>query len=79
MSWLHLSSKSLPGVLEEMEILDKLEYGVIWVIVSLGNFCESFIEIWHQEPCQDYVFSLVYFGAHKRTDKHTENAFYLYW
>ena len=76
MSRLHLSSKSITGVFEDMEILDELVYGIMWVKVSFRIFCESFVKIWHQEPCQDYVFILVYFGAHKRTNKHTENAFY---
>ena len=66
-SRLHLSSKSLPGVLEDTEILDELVYGILWVGLSFRSFCKSFIKIWHLEPCQDYVFCLVYFGAHKRT------------
>ena len=45
MSRLHLSCKSLPGVLED--ILDDMVYGVIWVKVSFRSFCESFIKIWH--------------------------------
>ena len=65
---LHLSSKSITGVFEDMEILDELVYGIMWVKVSFRIFCESFIKIWHQEPCLDYVFISVYFGAHKRTD-----------
>ena len=67
MSRLHLSSKSITGVFEDMEILDELVYGIMWVKVSFRIFCESFVKIWHQEPCQDYVFILVYFGAHKQT------------
>ena len=45
MSRLHLSSKYLPGVLEDMEILDELEYGVILGKLSFRSFCESFIKI----------------------------------
>ena len=53
MSRLHLSSKSLPGVWEDMDIPDWSGDGVRWEGTSIGTVCESFIKIWHQEPCQD--------------------------
>ena len=45
MSRPHLSSKSLPGVLEDMYIPDGPGDGVRWELTSIRSFCESFIKI----------------------------------
>ena len=45
MSRLHLSSKSLPGVLEDISIPDGPGDGVRWEGTSTRKFCESFIKI----------------------------------
>ena len=45
-SRLHLSSKSLPGVLEDMDVLGGGETGVRIPITTLGSFAESFIMIY---------------------------------
>ena len=44
-SRLHLSSKSLPGVLEDMDVLDGAGDGVRVLIISLGSFTENFIKV----------------------------------
>ena len=56
MSRLHLSSKSLPGVLEDMEILDGPVDGIRCDEISIRSVCESLIKIWHQKPCQDSAY-----------------------
>ena len=56
LSRLHLSSKSLPGVLEDVEIHDEPGGGVIWQGSYFRSFCESFIKIQHQKICQDSTF-----------------------
>ena len=53
MSRLHISSKSLPGVLQERDVLDGAGDGVKELNISQGSFTESFIKIQHQEVCQD--------------------------
>ena len=53
LSRLHLSSKSLPGVLEDMEVPDKPGVGVRCYGLTFRSFCESFIKIQYQKPCQD--------------------------
>ena len=55
-SGLHLSSKYLPGVLDDVDVLDGAGDGVKVIIKSIGNFIESFIKIKHQEPCQDDTY-----------------------
>ena len=45
MSRLHMSSKSLPGVWEDMDIPDGPGDGVRWELTSIRSFCESFIKI----------------------------------
>ena len=45
MSRLHLSSKSLHGVLKDMDIPDGPGDGVRWELTSIRSFCESFINI----------------------------------
>ena len=50
LSRLHLSSKSLPGVLE---VPDKPGVGVRCYGLTFRSFCESFIKIQYQKPCQD--------------------------
>ena len=45
MSRLHLSSKSFPGVLEDMDIPDGPGHGVRWEGTSIRSICESFIKI----------------------------------
>ena len=49
LSRLHLSSKSLPGVLEDRNILDGDKGGVRVLKISQGSFTESFIKIHHKE------------------------------
>ena len=49
MSLLHLSTKSLPGFLEERDVLDGAGDGVIVLKISQGSFTEGFIKIQHQE------------------------------
>ena len=45
MSRLHLSSKSPPGVEEDIDIPDGPGDGVRWELTSIRSFCESFIKI----------------------------------
>ena len=45
------SSMYLPGVLEDMDVLDGDGDGVKMFIISQGSITESFIKIQHQEPC----------------------------
>ena len=45
MSRLHLPSKSLPIVKEDMDIPDGPGDGVRWELTSIRSFCESFIKI----------------------------------
>ena len=47
LSRLYLSSKSLPGVLEDMEVPDEPGDGVIWLVSTFRSFCKSFIMIKH--------------------------------
>ena len=56
MSRIHLSFKSLPGVLEERDVLDGAGDGVKELKISQGSFTESFIKIQHQEACQDSAY-----------------------
>ena len=56
LSRLHLSSKSLPGVLVERDVLDGAGDGVIVLKISQGSFTESFIKIQHLEACQDPTY-----------------------
>ena len=56
MSRFHLSSKSLPGALEERDVLDGDRGGVRVLKISLGSFTESFIKIQHQEASQDSMY-----------------------
>ena len=67
LSKLHLSSKSLPGVLEDMEVPEEPGYGVIYEGASIGSFCESYIKIQLQEPCQDSTCPLSLFPESWRT------------
>ena len=53
LSRLYLSSKSLPWVLEDMEVPDKTVDGVLWHVSTLWLYCENFIQIQYQEACQD--------------------------
>ena len=53
LSRLHLSSKSLPGVLEDMEVPDAPGDGLRWKRKSKRSFPESFMKIGHQKPSQD--------------------------
>ena len=48
--------KSLPGVLKDMDIHDEAGDGVEVLKISQGNFTESFINIQHQEACQDSIY-----------------------
>ena len=56
LSRLCLSSKSLPGVLEERDVLDGAGNGVMVLKISQGSFTESFIKIHHEEACKDYKY-----------------------
>ena len=56
MSRLHLSSKPLPGVLENMDIPDGPVDGIRCDETSIRSVCESLIKIWHQKPCQDSAY-----------------------
>ena len=56
LSILYLSSKSLPGVLEEWDVLDQAGEGVKELHISQGSFTESFIKIQHQEICQGSTY-----------------------
>ena len=56
MSELHMSSKSLPGVLEDMDIPYGPVYGIRWDGTSIRSVCKSLIKIWHQKPCQDSTY-----------------------
>ena len=53
---MHLSSKSLDGVLDDMDILDDAGDGVRVLKISLGSSTESFIKIQHQKPSEDYTY-----------------------
>ena len=53
LSRLPMSFKSLPGVLEDMEVPDKVGNGVRGLGQPIGSFPESFIKIEYLEPCQD--------------------------
>ena len=50
-SRIHISSKSLPGVLEERDDLDGAGDGVMVLKISQESFTESFIKIHHKEAC----------------------------
>ena len=56
LSRLHLSSKSLPGVLEDMEVPDESGNGFWWLRIPLESITENFIKIGHQEPCQNSTY-----------------------
>ena len=56
LSRLHLLSKSLPGVLEDRDVLDRDRSGVRVLKIYLGSFTESFIKIQHKEACQDSMY-----------------------
>ena len=60
-SRLHLSSKSLPGVLEDRDVLDWDRGGVRVLKISQGSFTESFIKIHHKEACQDSTYPPSFF------------------
>ena len=47
---------SLPRVLKDMDINDEAGDGVKVLKISQGNFTESFINIQHQEACQDSIY-----------------------
>ena len=53
LSRLHLSSKSLPGVLENMDVLEEARDGVRVPNTSQGSLTESFIKIQHKDAYQD--------------------------
>ena len=56
LSKLHLSSKSVPGVLEAFDVLDRAGVGVRVSKISIENFPESFIKIQHHKPHQDSTY-----------------------
>ena len=51
--WLYLSSKSLPGVLEERGFLTNLD--MVSYDIYQPSAVKNFIQIQHQEACQDSV------------------------
>ena len=53
LSRLHLSSKSVPGVLEDMEVPDVICDGLRWKWTLKRSFPERFRKIGQQKPCQD--------------------------
>ena len=57
LTFLKMSSKSFPGVLEDRDVLDGAGNGVKVLNISQGSFTESFIKIQHQEVCQDSTYS----------------------
>ena len=67
MSRLHVSSKSLPGVLKERDVLDGARDGVGVLKISLESFTESFIKIQHHEACQDSIYCPSHFLESWRT------------
>ena len=56
LSRLHLSSKSLPGVLKDRDDLDFAWEGARVLKIFQGSFPESIIKIQHQEACQDSIY-----------------------
>ena len=50
---LYLSFKSLPWVMEDIEVPEEPGNSVIWHVSTLWSCCENFIKIQHQEPYQD--------------------------
>ena len=48
--------KSLPRVLNDVDVLDGTGDGVRVLIISIRSFTESFIKIKNQEPCQDSTY-----------------------
>ena len=61
MSRICMSSKSLPGVLEDINVSDWPGVGVKWTGVSIWTFYKSFKKIYTQEPYQDYTYPPSYF------------------
>ena len=53
---LHLSSKSLPGVLKDRDVLDLTGDGARALKILQGSFTESIIKIQHQEACQESIY-----------------------
>ena len=53
---LHLSSKSLLGVLKDRDVLDLAGDGVRALKILQGSFTESIIKIQHQEACQESIY-----------------------
>ena len=66
---MHLSSKSLAGVLDDRDVLDDAGDGVRVLKISLGSFTESFIKIQHQKPSQDSKCQLSIFLESRRTEE----------
>ena len=66
-SRLHLSSKSLCGVLEFKDILDLAEDGARVLKILQGSFTESITKIQHQEACQDSIYPPSLFLESRRT------------
>ena len=73
---MHLSSKSLSGVLEDRDVLDRAGDGVRVLIIPLGSFAESFIKILYQEPSQDSKChrQLSFFLESRRTEKLSDGS-----
>ena len=66
---MHLSSKSLTGVLEDRDVLDGAGDGVRVLRIPLESFAESFIKIHYQEPSQDSKCQLSIFLESRRTEE----------
>ena len=56
LTFLKMSSKSFPGVLEDNDVLDGAGDGVKVLNISQGSFTESFMQIQHQEVSQDSTY-----------------------
>ena len=67
LSRLHLSSKSLPGVLEDVEVPDVPGDGLRWKRTSKRSFPESFMKIGQQKLCQDSTCPPSLFLESRRT------------
>ena len=56
MSRLQLSSKCHPGVLEDKIVPDALTEYIIYFKIVFKTNPESFIQFWHEKPCQDSTY-----------------------
>ena len=52
----YLSSKCHPGVLEDRMVPDTLTESIIYFRIVFKTYPESFIQFWHEKPCQDSTY-----------------------